>query len=92
MLDTSSDDEDLPWFATKRYIEVYDQSGKSCYVNKTTRIETTMLRSDLCDYSDAYIVVKWTTTVTDQDNAKRNKSAACTIYQLHFKNQWWTNW
>ena len=35
-----------------------------------------MLRSDLCDYSDAYIVVKGTITVTDPDNAKRNKSVA----------------
>ena len=35
-----------------------------------------MLRSDLCDLSDSYIVVKGTITVTDQDNAKRNKSVA----------------
>ena len=35
-----------------------------------------MLRSDLCDYSDAYIVVKGNITVTDPDNAKRNKSVA----------------
>ena len=35
-----------------------------------------MLRSDLCDYSDAYIVVKGTITVTDPDNAKRNKRVA----------------
>ena len=33
-----------------------------------------MLRSDLCDFSDAYIVVKGIITVTKQDNAKRNKS------------------
>ena len=32
-----------------------------------------MLRSDLCDFSDAYIVKKGTITVTDPDNAKRNK-------------------
>ena len=32
-----------------------------------------MLRSDLCDFSDAYIVVKGTITVTEPDNAKRNK-------------------
>ena len=31
-----------------------------------------MLRSDLCDFSDAYIVVKGT-IVTNPDNAKRNK-------------------
>ena len=35
-----------------------------------------MLRSDLCDFSDAYIVVKGTITVTNPDNAKRNKSVA----------------
>ena len=33
-----------------------------------------MLRSDLCDYSDAYIVVKGTITVTNPDNGKRNKA------------------
>ena len=35
-----------------------------------------MLRSNLCDFSDVYIVVKATITVTDLDNAKRNKSVA----------------
>ena len=35
-----------------------------------------MFRSDLCDFSDAYIVVKGTVTVTDTDDAKRNKGAA----------------
>ena len=33
-----------------------------------------MLRSDLCHYSDAYIVAKWTTTVEEDNYAiKRNK-------------------
>ena len=32
-----------------------------------------MLRSDLCDYSDAYIVVKGTITVTDPDNDAYDK-------------------
>ena len=35
-----------------------------------------MLRSGLCDYSDAYIVVKGDITVTGPDNPKRNKSVA----------------
>ena len=35
-----------------------------------------MLRSDLCDFSDAYIVVKGNIIVTNPDNAKRNKSVA----------------
>ena len=34
-----------------------------------------MLRSDLCDYSDAYIVVKETITVVgDNDAKKRSKN------------------
>ena len=35
-----------------------------------------MLRSDLCDFSDAYIVMKGTVAVTAPDDAKRNKSIA----------------
>ena len=35
-----------------------------------------MLRSDLCDFSDAYIVVKGYIAVTEPDDAKRNKSVA----------------
>ena len=35
-----------------------------------------MLRSDLCDFSDAYIVVKGTIAGVRSNNAKRNKSVA----------------
>ena len=35
-----------------------------------------MLRSDLCDFSDVYIVVKGTITVTNLDNGNRNKAVA----------------
>ena len=72
-LDTTPDDKDLPRFVTKKWIEVYDQSEGNYNVNKEIRIKTSMLRSDLCDYSDAYIVVKGTITVTDPDNAKNTK-------------------
>ena len=57
-LDTTSDDKDLPKLFTKKWIEVYDQSEKRYNPNKEIRIKTSMLRSDLCDFSDAYIVVK----------------------------------
>ena len=78
-LDTTSDDKDLPGFVTKKWIEVYDQSGGNYNVNKEIRIKTSMLRSALCDYSDAYIVAKGDITVTEPDNAKRNK-------EVTFKN------
>ena len=35
-----------------------------------------MLRYDLCDFNDAYIVEKGTITITNRDGAKRNKSVA----------------
>ena len=57
-LDTTSDDKDLPRFVTKKWIEVYDQSEGNYNVNKEIRIKTSMLRSDVCDFNDAYIVVK----------------------------------
>ena len=74
-LDTTSDDKDLPRFVTKKWIEVYDRSGRNYNVNKEIRIKTAMLRFDLCDFSDAYIVGKGTITVTNPDNAKRNEAA-----------------
>ena len=75
-LDTTSADKNLPRFVTKKWIEVYDQSGGNYNVNKEIRSKKSMLRSDLCDYSDAYIVVKGTITIVRPNNAKRNKSAA----------------
>ena len=51
-------------FVTKKRIEVSDQSEGNYNVNKEIRIKKSMLRSDLCDFSDAYIVVKRNITVT----------------------------
>ena len=80
-LDTTSDDKDLPRFVTKKWIEVYDQSEKNYSPNKEIRIKTSMLRSDLCDFSDAYIVVERDITLEGNNDAnKRNKSLAFKNY------------
>ena len=63
-LDINSDNKDLPNFFTKKWIEVSDQSEGNYDVNKEIRIKTPMLRSDLCNFSDAYIVVKRNIIVT----------------------------
>ena len=76
LLDITSDNKDLPRYVTKKWIEVYDQSEKNYNPNRENRIKTPMLRSDLCDFSDAYIVVKADITVTNPNNAKRNKAVA----------------
>ena len=47
---------------------------KNYNVNKEIIIKAPMLRSDLCDFRDAYIVVKGNCFATNPDNAKRDKS------------------
>ena len=58
----------VPRFITKKWIEVQSQSGSTYSTSKPIRFKTSMLRSDLCDYSDAYVWVKGTITVTDPNN------------------------
>ena len=75
-VDKASDNKELPKFITRKWIEVYYQSKANYDVNKEIRIKTSMLRSDLFDFSDAYITVKGTITVTNPNDAKRNKAVA----------------
>ena len=64
----------VPRFITKKWIEVQSQSGNTYNTSKPRRFKTSMLRSDLCDYSDAYVWVKGKITVTNpNDNANFNK-------------------
>ena len=56
-LDINFDNKDLPKFVPKKWIEVYDQSEGNYDINKEIRIETSILRSDLCHFNDAYILV-----------------------------------
>ena len=78
-------------FRTKNWIEIYDQSRGVYNTNSNIRFKTTMLRSSLCDYSDAYRLAKGRITITREgDDAAarqadgRNKDAPfkklCTIY------------
>ena len=67
LLDTASDD--VPRFITKKWVEIHDQSGSAenrYKPSKQMRFKTSMLRSNLCDFSDAYIVVKGTITLKKQ--------------------------
>ena len=66
----------VPRFITKKWIEVHDQSGETYSTNKQIRFKTSMLRSDLCDYSDAYIVVKGKIIVTAPNNDAYDKKLA----------------
>ena len=72
-----STSDNVPRFITKKWIEVHDQSGNDRYnPSKQIRFKTSMLRSDLCDFSDAYITVNGTFTVTNPDNNAYDKKLA----------------
>ena len=51
--------DEIPRFITKKWVKVYDQSGSAddrYKPNKQIKFKTLMLRSDLCDYSDEYML------------------------------------
>ena len=58
-----SESEQLSRFVTRNYVRVNSLSN-TYNENKSIRFKTPMLRSDLCDYADAYILVNGTITVT----------------------------
>ena len=61
----------------KKCVEVFDQSEKTYSPNKEIRINTSMLRSNLCDFNGAYIIVKRIINLEGDNNAdKRNKYLA----------------
>ena len=66
----------VPRFVTKKWIEIHDQSGGTYNTNKQIRFKTSMLRSDLCDYSDAHVVVKGKIIFTNLDNDAHDKKVA----------------
>ena len=68
-LDTTSDN--VPRFITKKWIDVHDQSGSAedrYKPSKQMRFKTSILRSDLCDYCDVYIVLKEDISLTGAAN------------------------
>ena len=63
LLSEDNESEKLSKFVTREYVKVNSLSN-AYNENKSIRFKTPMLRSSLCDYSDAYILVKGTITVT----------------------------
>ena len=44
-------------FRTRNLVEINDESRGAYNVNSQIKFKTTMLKSSLCDYSDAYILL-----------------------------------
>ena len=60
-------------FRTNKRVKINDESRGTCNTNSQIRFKTSMLRSSLCDYSNAYILVKGTLTAADADPNNINK-------------------
>ena len=60
-------------FRTRNWVEINDESRGACNVNSQIKFKTTMLKSSLCDYSHAYVLVKGRITIegTGADAAAR---------------------
>ena len=52
-------------FRTKNWVEINDESRGTYFVNRQINFKTSMLRSSLCDCSDAYILIKGDITVNN---------------------------
>ena len=63
LLSEDNESETLSKFVTREYVRV-NSLLDTHNENKSIGFKTPMLRSNLCDYSDAYILVKGTITVT----------------------------
>ena len=64
--------ENLSKSVTREYVKVNSLSN-TYDENKSIRFKTHMLRSDLCDYADAYILIKGTITVNGVANGEENE-------------------
>ena len=71
-------------FRTRILVEINDDIRRAHSPNKQIRFKTAMLRSSLCDYSDAYIIVKGNITVNSTEAA--DADANNTNKKVMFKN------
>ena len=53
-------------FRIRNWVEINYESRGTYNVNSQIKFKTTMLKSSLCDYSDAYILVKGKITITEE--------------------------
>ena len=71
-------------FRTKNWVEISDESRGTYNTNTRIKSKTTMLKSSLCNYSDAYILVKGKITVNN--TAAADADANNTNKKVIFKN------
>ena len=83
LLESTSDN--LSKFRTRNWVEINDES-RGNYANSDIRFKTTMLRSNLYDYADSYILVKGTITMTGAGDDAAARQADERDKEVTFKN------
>ena len=73
-------------FRTKNWVEIKDESRRTYNVNSPIKFKITMLKSSLCDYSDADILVKGKITITGRGADAAARQADEREKGLAFKN------
>ena len=73
-------------FRTRNWVEINDESRGVYNVNSQIKFKTTMLKSSLCDYSDAYILVKGKITIAGAGNDAAARQADERDKGVAFKN------
>ena len=63
-------------FRTKNSVEINDESKGSYSASSDIIFKTTMLRSNLCDYADSYILVRGTITITGSAGPPAGRTGA----------------
>ena len=77
-----NDESNQPYiFRTRNWVEINDES-KGTYTSNDIKFKTTMLKSNLCDYEDAYILVKKTINITGNAGAELNPNVPRTAAQI----------
>ena len=72
-------------FRTRNWVEINDDS-KGTYTGNSIKFKTTMLKSNLCDYADAYILVNGRVTITGAGDDAAARQADERDKGVTFKN------
>ena len=81
-------DTDFKHFATKKWCNINDENNTNYGVNKDTgadnpgtiKYDTRVLKPNLCDYAEAYILIDGTIRATNSVNATRLALKKCTPF------------
>ena len=70
-------------FRTRNWVKINDEAKGTYSPNRQNKFKTSVLRPSLCDYSDAYVLVKGNITVnnTAADGAAANNTGKKVIFK-----------